>query len=158
MSKFGSLAARVSETFHVELIDPVTQEAIRDQAGNAAFIEVLSADSEEGRAFDRERAVVFRKQAARTRSAALETIDQFEENIAKCARLTRGWHLVDPATQDVLDVKFSRENARELYSEPGMNWLFMQVWVAANDAANFMRRSSTTSMSSPSIASATQGA
>ncbi len=26
-----------------------------------------------------------------------------------------------------------------------MNWLFVQVWVAANDAANFMKRSSGTS-------------
>lgn len=156
MSKFGNLAANTSEVFRVEIIDATTDEVLRDNSqsvpdpndptgktliGRAAYIEVLAADSVEGRAFDRDRQQVFRKKAARTRGG-MPDFDQLEENVAKCAALTKGWYLVDPVTREKIDVECTRANALELYSEPGMHWLFIQPWVALNDAANFIRSSS----------------
>lgn len=156
MSKFGNLAANTSEVFRVEIIDATTDEVLRDKEGKASYIEVLAADSVEGRAFDRDRQQVFRKKAARTRGG-MPDFDQLEENVAKCAALTKGWYLVDPVTREKIDVDCTRANALELYSVPGMHWLFIQPWVALNDAANFIRSSSRSSTPSPSTNSEASG-
>lgn len=153
-SKFAALAANVSQTFKVEIIDQITDKPIIDKNGNPAFIEVFSTDSDAGRAFDKEQRAAYRRKAMKSRNGIAEPGDQLEENVAKCAALTKSWHLVDPGSREVIDVPCTLENAAELYGEAGMNWLFVQVWVAANDAANFMNRSSQTSSSSPSTNSA----
>jgi len=149
-SKFAALAADVSQSFKVEIIDQITDLPIVDKDGNKAFIEVLSTDSDAGRAFDKDQRSAYRRKAMKSRNGIAEPNDPFEENVAKCAALTKTWHLVDPFTREVIDVPCTVDNAKELYGEAGMNWLFVQVWVAANDAANFMNRSSRTSSSSPS--------
>lgn len=154
MSKFGALAANVSQGFKVVLIDPLTDLPIKDASGKEAFVEVLSADSEKGRAFENERAKQFNRRMMRGRAAQEEGEDQRQNNIAKLAALTASWHLVDPATKSVIDVPCSEANATELYSEPGMGWLFMQAWLGANETANFIKRSSKTSSPSPSTSSA----
>lgn len=149
-SKFGSLTATAAavETFRVEIVDTVTDVVLRDKAGKAAFIEVLAADGDVGRAFDKEqRAVMFRK-ARKSRNGIVDDDDQLEQNIAKCARLTKAWYLVDPETREPLDVPCTEDNAAELYAAPNMGWLFMQPWTAANNAANFIKRSAKTSTSS----------
>lgn len=156
-NKFGSLTgtASAAETYRVEIVDTVTEAVLRDVTGKAAYIEVLAADGDVGRAFDKEqRAVMFRK-ARKSRNGIVEDDDQFEQNIAKCARLTKAWHLVDPISRQPLDVPCTEANAIELYSAPNMGWLFMQPWVAANNAANFIKRSATSSMPSPSTPSET---
>ncbi|GEM_PF-2107430 len=153
-SKFAALAANVSQAFRVEIIDQITDLPIIDKDGKKAFIEVLSTDSDAGRAFDKDQRAALRRKAMKSRNGMAEPGDQLEENIQKCAALTKAWHLVDPATREVIDVPCTAENAAELYAVPGMNWLFVQVWVAANDAANFMTRSSPTSSSTPSTSSA----
>lgn len=140
-SKFGSLAANVSDAFKVEIIDPISDAALKDKDGKVAFIEVLSTDSDAGRAFDKEQRAVLRRKAMKSRNGLVEGADQLEENIAKASVLVKSWHLVDPVTKEALDVPCTKENASELFSAPGMNWLFVQVWVAANDSANFMQRS-----------------
>lgn len=142
MSKFGGLAASVSAPHRVELIDPITDQPIRDKKGNPAYIDVLSTDSAEGRAFDAGERKKFSERAVKGRAGELP--DQLDLNIAKAARLTKGWHLVDPETSEAIDVPCNADNAAELYSEPGMNWLFTQVWVAAANTANFMKRLPTT--------------
>lgn len=139
MSKFGALAANVATPYRVELLDPISDDPIKDKQGNPAYIDVFSTDSEAGRAFDKEERRKIVDRAAKGRAADLP--DQYEMNAAKAARLTKGWRLVDPASGEVLDVPCNAENALELYSEPGMNWLFVQVWTAASNAANFMQRS-----------------
>ncbi len=149
MSKFGNLAANTSEAFRVKIIDALTDEVLRDKDGKESYIDVLAADSTEGRAFDRDRQAVYRKKAARTRGGLVD-IDQFEENAAKCAALTKSWYLVDPVTKEPLNVPCTHANALELYKEPGMQWLFIQPWVAANDAANFIKSSSKASTPLPS--------
>jgi hypothetical protein len=154
MGKFGSLAAAPADVHRVEIIYPATDKPIRDKDGNLAWIEVLPSDGEAGRAFDKEeRAAAFRR-ARRSRSG-VDEVDQLEQNIAKCAALTKAWYLVDPVSLEKIDVPCTAENAKELYSAPGMNWLFIQPWVAANDAANFMKRSAPGSTPTPSTNSET---
>jgi hypothetical protein len=148
-SKFGALAADVAHTFKVELIDAVTDKPIKDKHGKIAYIEVLSTDSPEGLKFDKEQRAVFRRKALRSRNGRVEGEDQLEENINKCAVLTKSWHLVDPNTLEPMDVPCTAENAVELYSAPGMNWLFIQPWTAAMDPANFIKRSAKIFTNSP---------
>ncbi len=141
MSKFGSLSAPADQPFRVVLIDPATESPLKDAAGNEAYIDVLSAQSEAGRKFDRERSQIITRKAMK-RSGALPDDDQFEANCAKLAKLTRAWHLVDPATKQPLDVPCSPENAAEFYAAPLAFPFFMQVMTAANETANFMKPSS----------------
>lgn len=149
MGKFSALAANVANTHRVELIDPITEDILRDRSGNAAYIDVLSMESEAGRAFDEEQRKRAFRQARKSRSGMPDDINPREENQQKLARLTKGWHLVDPNTREVLDVSCSSEAALELYSEPGMDWIFRQVLAEAANAGNFLKRSGSTN-SSPS--------
>lgn len=139
MSKFGSLKANVEMTFKQEIISPLTGDVLRDKAGVASFIEVYSADGPIGRKFDKENRAAQMRQA---RTGDIDPVDQLEVNIKKCAALTKDWYLVDPVTHDQLDVKCTHDNALECYSDPGLSWLFLQPWMAANKTANFMQRPS----------------
>lgn len=141
MSRFAALAASVSETYKCEYIDPVSDAVVKDKDGKVAFIEILSVDSPEGRIFDKDQRAVLRRKAMRSRNGLVEGNDQLEENIAKASVLVKSWHLVDPATREVIAVDCTPDAVTELFSSPGMNWLFAQVWVAANDTANFINRS-----------------
>ena len=158
MGKFSALAANVAETHRVELIDPITEDVLKDKDGNAAYIDVLSMESETGRAFDAEQRKRAFRQARKSRSGLPDDIDPREENQQKLARLTKGWHLVDPNTREVLDVECNAEAALELYSEPGMDWIFRQVLAEAANAGNFLRKSgSTTSLISQGTSSGVSG-
>ncbi|MBN9007240.1 MAG: hypothetical protein J0H40_17720 [Rhizobiales bacterium] len=141
MGKFGSLAAPLAEVYRVEIIYPKTDKVICDKDGNPAWIDVLPSDGEAGRAFDKEERTASFRRARRSRSGVDESVDQLELNIAKCAALTKDWYLVDPETKEKIDVPCTAENAKELYSSPGMNWLFVQPFTAAHDPANFMKSS-----------------
>jgi len=140
MSKFSALAANVADTYRVELIDPISDDILRDIDGNAAYIDVLSTDSETGRIFDAEARQRAFRAARKSRTGMPDDIDHLEENQRKLANLTRGWYLVDPNTREKIDVPFSAKDALELYREPGMNWLFVQVYSGAANAGNFMKR------------------
>lgn len=152
-SKFAALAANVADTYRVELIDPITDATLTDKDGNPAYIEVLSVDSETGRAFDAEARKRAFRAARKSRTGMPDDIDQLEENQQKLAKLTKGWRLVDPNTREIIDVPCNAAHAAELYSEPGMNWLFVQVWSGAANAGNFMKRTSTASSSGQSKSS-----
>lgn len=106
MAKFGSLSGSASDPYRVILIDPVTDEPLRDVNGVELFIDVLSAQSDAGRKFDHERAQVLTRRAMRGRAKDIVDDDQFEANVQKLARLTVAWHLVDPATKEPLDVSY----------------------------------------------------
>lgn len=157
-SKFAALAADVSDTYRVEIIDQVTDDILRDKDGNACYIDVLSTDSEVGRAFDTESRKRTFRSARKSRTGMPDDIDQLEENHQKLAKLTRGWYLVDPSTREPMDVPYSPQDALELYSEPGMNWLYVQVWAGAANAGNFMKRPSKTSSTLPTMSSETPAA
>ena len=152
-SKFGSLAADVSKPFVVELIDPSTEEVIRDKSGKAAFIAVWSSDSEKARQFDKAKRKDLMLRIKKSRTGKVEPDDALEENIAKLAVLTQDWYLVDRLTGEPIDVPCTPESAADLYSPPGMGWLFVQPWVGANDAANFLPKPSKNSAPMPSPSS-----
>src|SRR5262245_40510316 len=149
MNKFGNLAATSASAFRVVIIDAVSEKPIKDKDGNHAWIDVLPSDGEAGRAFDKEERAARFRMARKGRKGATDDVAQLERNVAKLSVLTKSWHLVDPVTNEVIDVPCTEENAKELYGSEGMNWLFVQAWVAANDAANFMKRSAKISTSSP---------
>ena len=65
-SKFGALAANVSDAFKVEIIDPISDAVLKDKDGQVAFIEILSSDSDAGRAFDKEQRAVHRRKAMKS--------------------------------------------------------------------------------------------
>jgi hypothetical protein len=154
MSKFGSLAADVSAPFRVELIDPTTEDVIRDKAGKAAYINVWSTDSEFGRAFDKKDRKDLMLRIKKSRTGIVEPDDALEKNMAKLAVLTDSWYLVDRLTGEPIDVPCNPENAADLYSPPGMGWLFIQPWVGASDAANFLPKPSRSSAPTPPKSSA----
>jgi hypothetical protein len=157
-NKFGSLVADVSKPFKVEIIDPTTESLIRDNtslnrdgtfAGVAMFINVWSTDSERARNIDKAKRDELRLRIKQSRNGIVKPDDVLEENIAKLAALTDSWHIVDRITGDVIDVPCTVENAADLYSPPGMGWLFAQPWVEANSPANFLPKPSKPSAPMP---------
>lgn len=141
-NKFGALAANVSETFKVTIIDPSTDQPLKDKNDKEAYVEVLSSDSKEGRAFDKQRRTTQQQRAMRGGNRLLAQSDPLDDEQAKLAHLTKGWHLVDPATLEPIDVPCSEQNALELFTADGMQWLYRQVWLGANETANFIKRPS----------------
>lgn len=156
-SKFASLAADVSKPYRVELIDPATEDVIRDKDGNAAWIDVWASDGVQGRAYDKSKRKDLALRIKQSRTGKVEPDDALDANMAKLAAITHDWHLVDRITGDIIDVPCTPENAADLYSPPGMGWLFIQVWLASNDAANFLPKPSKSSASTPSPSSAAAG-
>ncbi len=149
MSKFSSLEAVVSKPFRVELIDQTTEDVIRDKAGAAAYIEVWAADSERARQFGKQKRKELNLRIKQSRNGKVEPDDALEANIALGAALTADWYLVDRLSRDPIDVPCTLDNAIDLYSPPGMMWIFQQVWVEANNAANFLPKPPTTSPDTP---------
>ena len=143
MDKFGSLSAKVEKPFRVILLDPATDLPLKDKDGKEAYIDVLSAQSDAGRKFDRERQTQMARRAMRSRNQVLDE-DAFEINTAKTAALTVGWYLVDPSNGEPIDAAFSMEAALEFYRLPLAHPFFMQAFVAAHETANFIKSSSTT--------------
>lgn len=149
MNKFASLAADVSRPFRVELIDPATDEVIRDKDGKASYIDVWSADGERARAFDKADRKTLMLRIKQARNGKVDPDDALEKNIAKCAALTDSWYLVDRLSGEPIDVPCTMENAADLYSPPGMGWIFLQPWIAANDVVNFLPKPSKPSTDTP---------
>ena len=143
MSKFGSLAP--SDKPHRVNIK-LDGKQIIDKDDKPFFIDVYSEDSAVGRRFDKEQ----REQAIANARNGLDQPTQLEINIAKCAALTAGWHLVDPETLEAIDEPCTIENARELYSLPLTSWIWVQPWAAANNHVNFIKRSAKNSIATQS--------
>ena len=149
MSKFGSLSGSAEEPFRVVLLDPSTDQPIVDVNGQSAYVDVLCAQSDAGREYDRERNSAQLRKAARGRASFDD--DLFESNVAKLSRLTVGWHLVDPVDRAPLDVPCGEENAAEFYRQKLCYPFFQQVFAAAHDTGNFLTRSSKSSSPSSSM-------
>ncbi|WP_445488592.1 hypothetical protein [Rhodopseudomonas sp. RCAM05734] len=148
-NKFGSLVADVSTPFKVELIDPTTEDIIRDKAGRASYIAVWAADSEQARQYGKQKRKDLNLRIKQSRNGKVEPDDALDANMATCAVLTAEWYLVDRLTREPIDVPCTPENAAELYSAPGMGWLFVQPWAEANNAANFLQKPPTSSLDMP---------
>lgn len=137
MSKFSALELAVDQPFRMVLVDPHTRQPIRDADGNEAYIEHYSADSEAAR--KHQRAISRRRLAMRGRLKL--TPEEIEaEGIELLATLTIGWNLVGRDGTKI-DVPFSQENARELYSNPAIPWVKEQLDDSASERANFSKGS-----------------
>jgi hypothetical protein len=143
MSKFGSLTPS-DKPFRVNI--KLDGKPIIDKDGKPFFIDVYSEDSAVGRRFDREQRET--SMAAARNGDTLPS--QIDINIAKCAALTAGWHLVDPETLEPIDEPCTLETAKELYSLPLTTWIWLQPWAAANNHVNFIKRSARNSTSTQS--------
>ncbi|MCK1583270.1 hypothetical protein IVB03_27830 [Bradyrhizobium sp. 168] len=157
-NKFGSLVADVSKAFRVEIVDPVTEEVIRDKAGNPMFIAIWAADSARARDFGKAKRKELALRVKQSRNGKVEPDDALEANIAFCAALTDGWYLVDRVTGEPIDVPCTPENAADLYSSLGAGWIFIQPWTEANSAANFLPKPSKPSVDTPKPSSEAEGA
>ena len=144
VSKFAAMAADVTTPYRVELRDPRTDMVLRDPDGDAAYIDVLSTDSAAAREFEKGKRKDLRQRIMRSRTGALDASDQIEDNIALLALLTVSWRLVD-LRGEIIDLPCTPENAAELYSEPGLAYVFNAVWFAANSVANCLPAGSPTS-------------
>jgi hypothetical protein len=139
MNKFSGLSLEVETPYRLILVHPVTRQPICDTAGNPAYIDHYSADSEIAR--KHQRSVQRRRLAMRGRMKI--TPEELEsEAVEILAALTVGWHLVD-FKGEVIDTPFTSENARELYSDPTVAWLREQIDESTADRANFSKGSST---------------
>jgi hypothetical protein len=138
MSKFGSLGAG-DKPFRVFI--KLDGKQIVDKDKRPFFIDVHSEDGVVGRRFDKEH----RDAMLALAKDGKDLPSQLEINIAKCAALTAGWHLVDPETLEAIDEPCTVEAAKELYSLPLTTWIWLQPWSAANNHANFIKRSASSS-------------
>jgi hypothetical protein len=139
MSKFSGLELEVEAPFRLTLLHPVTRQPMRNGDGKNAYIDHYSADSEIAR--KHQRTVQRRRLAMRGRLKI--TPEELEaEAVDILAALTVGWYLVD-LKGNVIDLEFSQDNARELYSNPAVGWLREQIDESTADRANFSKGSST---------------
>lgn len=137
-SKFAGLGLAVDKPARMTLLHPISSLPLRAADGREAYIDVYSNDSQPAR--DHARAVTKRRLAMRDRSKI--SPEEIEANgIGLLAALTAGWFLVD-LDGNPIDVKFSIDEARDLYSEPSLYWIREQVDAFATDRANFSKASS----------------
>lgn len=132
-SKFAGLGLAVDKPARMTVLHPVTGQPIRRaDTGEAAWIDVLSADSQAARAHEREA----QNRRLRSRARRLAAEDLETEGLELLVALTKGWSL---ATLDgaPIDVPFNAENARELYSAPELAFIRRQVNDFAADAGNY---------------------
>jgi hypothetical protein len=137
MSKFAGLELSVEKPFRLVLVHPVTRQPLRDVAGNEAYIEHFSGDSEIAR--KHQRSVTRRRLAMRGRAKL--TPEEIEaEAIELLAALSTGWNLLD-LSGGKIDVPFTQENARDLYGNAAVGWLREQLEESASDRGNFSQGS-----------------
>jgi hypothetical protein len=140
----GSLGLNTETGIRMPIVFPGASEPIklRDQAGEPtaaeAYLELLSEDSEAGRAFDRKNSRDAVIRAKRQRGAPDE--DPIEWQIERVCALTVGWQLARPDGTPI-DLKYSKATARKLFSNPDMAWLRKQALLFIADTANFTKAS-----------------
>jgi len=141
MSKFAGLAANVADSFKVVLISPETDLPIKDGDGKEAYIEVMSQDSDVARAFNLDQNKAINRKVFGGRGQELAETDDLAVSIARMAKLTRSWYLVDPSTGSLIDVPYSEADAVALYTAPETHWIYRQALVGSAALRNFIKRS-----------------
>lgn len=132
-SKFAGLALETDNPARMTIRHPKTNLPLRDAAGNEAYIDLLSSDSEA--AVKAKRSVTNGRLAMRNRTKI--TSERLESEAAEIlASLTKGWHLI-ALDGSPIDLPCNHQNAIDLYSAPQMVWLREQVDEFTSDRANF---------------------
>lgn len=133
MSKFSGMALPVDKPARMTIVHPINRQPLRDKDGNEAYIELYSGDSDAAR--KHERSVARRRLAMRGRLKL--TPEEIEaEGVELLSAITAGWRLA-ALDGSPLDVPFTPDNARELYSDNAMSWLREQVNEFTADRGNF---------------------
>lgn len=147
MSKFAGALLSVDKPGRLILLHPKTRAPYADLNGNVAFIDVYSGDSEVMTNLVRARtARRLEEKVRRVQTAAEIEAEQIEQ----AAILTAGWHLLalEPVeiegkmVHDAIDVEWSVENAKELFSSIGGALYYDQVSEFAGTRGNFCKASS----------------
>ena len=106
--------------------------------GRVAYVDVYSSDSQTAVKLRQE----IKTARLRQRNPNAMTGAKLEsEGVELLAALTAGWFLVS-LSGDPVDLEFSRENARKLYANHKMAWLYEQVDAHAGARGNFSKASS----------------
>jgi hypothetical protein len=134
MSKFAGLAVKADQASRMTIHHPATGLPLRDAAGEAAWIDLLSMDGKAAQQI--QRAAQNRRLERRVRKLTAE--DLAAEEIDLLAALTAKWRLLtlDGAP---LEVDCTASNAAELYALPELAWLREQVSGFVADRGNFLR-------------------
>ena len=147
MSKlnFGGLAVDVNATSRMPLILPGEIDALVDENGVEGYVEFLPWDSAENRKLDRELHVSAVRKGFRQKSQAelrseAEKEDPVDDQVKRLVALVAGWHLVGPDNK-VIDIPFTKDNARELFSAEEMGWLRRRAFSYVVNERNFMKGS-----------------
>lgn len=149
MSKFKGMTVPVEKPARMVITHPTTLEPIVDADGKQAYLDLYSADSERARAYNRRTS---QKRLDMRGRAVISAASIESESFGLLAELTAGWYLLDLDGNPV-DVPFTTQNARDLYAEPGMNWLRDQADAFAGSRVNFLKPSANNSASLPSTSS-----
>jgi|NOAtaT_7_FD_contig_71_139213_length_2195_multi_3_in_0_out_0_2 hypothetical protein len=134
MSAFDALAVDNTASVLVPILHPKTRQPIRDAEGKEAHIDLLPLTSPEVQKV--QKAAINKRLKARGR--ATMTADELEAERAETfVAATKGWYLVNPNDGSKLDVPFTPENARTLYTDLRFAWIRDQVSEALDDPATF---------------------
>lgn len=119
-------------TSTMSILHPVTKRPVLDSAGQPAFIALLPFESPAGRALDR------KQQDDGLKRGRPGTREENEAAfVEKLVAITKGWHLVNLATTEPMDVDCTSDMARAVYSDDSFLWLKSQVIVHSADLGNF---------------------
>jgi hypothetical protein len=147
MGKITGLSIAVDKTARMFILHPFTNEPLfvknaDGTAGEQAYIDIYSKDSQRARTYNRN---ATQKKLDMRGRATISALSLENENYGLLAELSTGWLLVDIETGEKIDVPFTTLNAREIYSNPEATWLFEQVDAFAGARGNFSKPSATNS-------------
>lgn len=129
-----ALAIDVTQTVKVTLLNPKTRQPIRDDAGNEAYIELVSLDSPEVLAV--QKAAINKR--LKMRGRATVTADEIEaERAETLIAATKSWNLISLDGKP-LNVDLTPVTARTVYTDARFAWIREQVNEALDDRATFL--------------------
>lgn len=136
--QLDSLGLDIDTPSKMTINHPTTGQPLVDEAGNEAYLELLSADSEaagqhEHEVLDR-RLKPGRKNQPTARSLEADDVELW-------VRLCKGWHLV-ALDGRAIDLPFTQVNVKAIFGSRRMLWLKEQARSFINERANFSKTSS----------------
>lgn len=130
-----NLSTACEKGFELELLNPITKEPL------GVFIDIIGNESEVLKKHVRETTNARLRQNAMLaksgKEADVETVEKIDARaIDYLVAATTGWRNV---VYKGKALEFSKENAKMLYSAPGMQWIKSQVDVAVGKLENFIQ-------------------
>lgn len=131
---FAGVGLAVDRPYRREIIHPGTGLVLRDVDGNAAYVDVISGDSQKARTLQQS------IQSARTKlrpGQFLTAEELIAERAELMAGLTIGWNLLR-LDGTPTGIAFSADVAKQLYANPSCSFWLEQATEASNVRANFI--------------------